>query len=105
MIESSPPKDIRGTTLVPEMGRMLRRKPTFEPDMPPWHDPLLKTGQPYSGASSAEKPSGLCLSWPWFVTTSIPKSSKMENIRVLTIGMRYSRLEAKLVSPPMDATP
>ena len=37
--------------------------------------------------------------------TSMPKSSKNENIAEPTMGMRYSRLLVRLVSPPMDAMP
>jgi hypothetical protein len=39
--EISAPVDMRGTKLVPEMGRMFGVKPTREPGMPPWQEPLL----------------------------------------------------------------
>jgi hypothetical protein len=39
------------------------------------------------------------------VAASMPKSSKNANINVPTIGMRYSALVVRLVSPPIEATP
>ena len=41
MTAISPPSDMRGTKLVPAMGRMFCMNPTCDPGMPPWQEPLL----------------------------------------------------------------
>src|SRR5579863_4465393 len=103
MTEISAPVDMRGTKLVPAMGLIFGWNPTCEPGIPPWQEPLLNTGHPYSGEVSVAKPSGLCSNCPLLSATSMPKSSKNEKETGPAMGIRYSRLLDMLVSPPIDA--
>src|ERR1700733_8001693 len=97
--EISPPTEVRGTTLVPWMGRI---KLLNWMDCPPWQEPLKYPVQPYSGELSWSAPSTLCRNWDCRIAELMSKSSKMANWTGPAIGIRYSTDDVPLMSPPTE---
>src|SRR6476646_3735266 len=95
---NSSPEDIRGTKLVPERGCRLAEKLMVLP--PTQLSAKLSAGQPNAVLLMSE-------SWPELMRNcevraipSKPKSVKGARVTGPTMGMRYSTLLIRLVSPP-----
>ena len=96
---------MRGTKLVPAMGRMFGTEADLRARNAALASAVVIDRAAIERRGQRCKSLGTLLQLPLFRAASMPKSSKKEKVTGPAMGMRYSALVMRLVSPPMEAMP